>query len=68
MKDKLILVDSDGVLLDAGIKPGFIILKLDGQKVYDAIGLSELLKEKSGGVLIEGIYPNGKRAYYGLGL
>lgn len=59
---------SDGVLLDAGIKPGFIILKLDGQKVYDAVGLSELLKEKSGGVLIEGIYPNGKRAYYGLGL
>lgn len=59
---------SEGPLLDAGIKPGFIILKLDGQKIYDAPSLNALLKEKTGGVLIEGIYPNGKRAYYGLGL
>ena len=59
---------SEGALLDAGIKPGFIILKLDGQKIYDAPSLNALLKEKTGGVLIEGIYPNGKRAYYGLGL
>jgi hypothetical protein len=30
--------------------------------------LERILAAKRGGVLIEGIYPNGVRAYYGLGL
>jgi hypothetical protein len=28
----------------------------------------DLLEEKEGGVLIEGVYPNGTKAYYGFGL
>jgi hypothetical protein len=27
-----------------------------------------MLENKTGGVLIEGMYPNGMRAYYGFGL
>jgi hypothetical protein len=30
--------------------------------------IEEILSHKSGGVLIEGVYPNGVRAYYGFGL
>jgi len=28
----------------------------------------KLLKEKQGGILIEGVYPNGMKAYYGFGI
>ena len=59
---------SNGPLLDSGMKPSFIIIKIDGQKVYDPKGFMKMIQGKKGGVLIEGIYPNGKRAYYGLGL
>jgi hypothetical protein len=30
--------------------------------------LAGILENKKGGVLIEGVYPNGMRAYYGFGL
>jgi hypothetical protein len=30
--------------------------------------LNEMLSEKSGGVLIGGVYPNGEKKYYGIGL
>jgi serine protease Do len=30
--------------------------------------ITNALQGKQGGVLIEGIYPNGMRAYYGLGV
>ncbi|MGB1032722.1 MAG: NUDIX domain-containing protein, partial [Flavobacteriales bacterium] len=59
---------TSGPLLGSGMSPSFIITKVDGQKVYDPEGLNKLLSKKNGGVLLEGIYPNGKRAYYGLGL
>ncbi|MFT6411812.1 MAG: hypothetical protein ACJA15_002644 [Flavobacteriales bacterium] len=42
--------------------------KIDGEKIYDLKSFSDVLAEKSGGVLIEGVYPNGQKAYYGLGI
>jgi len=30
--------------------------------------LKDILESKKGGLLIEGVYPNGTRAYYALGL
>jgi len=59
---------TNGPLMGSGMSPSFIITKVDGQKVYDPEGLNSLLSKKNGGILLEGIYPNGKRAYYGLGL
>lgn len=57
-----------GKLKSAGIQNGFIITKIDGERVNSPEELTSLLKAKSGGVLIEGVYPNGTKAYYGFGL
>ena len=57
-----------GKLRSAGISQGFIITKVDQTDIKDKKQLMDFLELKSGGVLIEGIYPNGKRAYYGFGL
>ncbi len=58
----------DGKLKDAGIRQGFIITQIDGNKVTSRDDLENILSRKSGGVLVEGIYPNRTRAYYGFGL
>lgn len=57
-----------GKLKRAGIDEGFIITKVDDKNISDYQSFVELLKGKKGGVLIEGFYPNGTKAYYGLGL
>jgi Do/DeqQ family serine protease len=59
---------SSGKLRTAGIREGFIITKVDSIEVTDASELLELLQDKKGGVLIEGIYPNGMKGYYAFGL
>jgi serine protease Do len=57
-----------GKFKSAGITEGFIILKID-QKVIGSIEeASAYLSEKKGGVMIEGIYPNGMKGYFGFGL
>lgn len=75
LKDKLgldygmqIVALRDGKLRNAGIREGFIILKLDGKRIDSAETLSKALENKEGGVLLEGIYPNKTRAYYGFGM
>lgn len=57
-----------GKFRSAGIKEEFIITKVDKKKIENFDQLITALKGKKGGVLIEGIYPNGKRAFYGLGM
>ncbi|HEY1040937.1 MAG TPA: trypsin-like peptidase domain-containing protein [Bacteroidia bacterium] len=57
-----------GKFASAGIKPGFVITSVDKKKVNSTEELEGILKGKSGGVLIEGIYPNGTKAFYGFGL
>ncbi|MFM7216498.1 MAG: Do family serine endopeptidase [Bacteroidota bacterium] len=59
---------SSGKLLSSGIKEGFIITHIDKKPVRSTEDLSAVLRSKQGGVLIEGIYPNGMKAYYGFGL
>jgi Do/DeqQ family serine protease len=59
---------TSGILLRQGIKEGFIILKIDNKEVVSAREVEDLLNSKSGGVLIEGVYPNGTKAFYGFGL
>lgn len=61
-------VKRDDALGRAGIREGFIITHIDRQPVNDPQDLISELKKKSGGILIEGVYPDGRRAYYGLGL
>ena len=58
----------NGLLSSAGIRVGFIVAAIDRQLVLSVQDLKEGLISKKGGVLIEGIYPNGMTAYYGIGL
>src|SRR6478735_7027689 len=60
----------DGALRDAGVREGFIITSITNHKVSspeEAVSLLEELKSSKEGVLLEGIYPDGKRQYYGFG-
>lgn len=57
-----------GKLRSSGIKEGFIITKIDNQKVTSTEDVTKALQAKKGGVLIEGVYPDGMRAYYGFGM
>lgn len=59
---------SPGKLLSAGIREGFIITSIDKKPIYTKDDLSNALKDKQGGVLIEGVYPGGQKAYYGFGI
>lgn len=57
-----------GKLRSAGIREGFIITKVDKQEIHSMSDLMSILENKEGGVLIEGVYPNGMGAYYGFGM
>ena len=57
-----------GKLANVGLKEGFIITSVDKKKITTSGDIKNILEHKSGGVLIEGLYPNGTRAYYGFGL
>jgi Do/DeqQ family serine protease len=59
---------TNGKLNAAGIREGFIIIYIDKEPVKSLDDLNAILERKNGGILIEGIYPNGQRAYYGIGL
>lgn len=59
---------TNGALASAGIREGFIITHVDRTPINNARDLVSVLSGRTGGVLIEGVYPNGTRAYYGLGL
>ncbi len=57
-----------GKLREAGMREGFIITKIADIMVKTPKEVIGLLKSKKGGILIEGFYPNGQKAYYGVGL
>jgi serine protease Do len=76
-KEKLNLKLSHGVKVESiregrfrniGIKEGFIITNIGDMKVNNIEDITNALKSDRRGLLIEGIYPNGARAYYGLGI
>jgi S1-C subfamily serine protease len=45
------------------IKKGFIITQIDDQAVQNINDLIDILKDKNGKVLLEGIYPNKQMSY-----
>ncbi len=60
---------SAGKLRRAGIREGFIITSIDREPVDAPQDITKLLRNKEGeGVLIEGVYPNGVRVFYGVGV
>jgi Do/DeqQ family serine protease len=53
-----------GKLKDAGIEKGFIITSVNKRPVNDAGDLKREISNARGGILVEGIYPNGETAYF----
>ncbi|HEX7412486.1 MAG TPA: PDZ domain-containing protein [Bacteroidia bacterium] len=58
----------NGKLFAAGVKEGFIITSIDKKKISTLTDIESAVKNKKGGILIEGVYPNGMHAYYGFGM
>ncbi|MDH5608319.1 MAG: PDZ domain-containing protein, partial [Cyclobacteriaceae bacterium] len=58
----------NGKWKEAGLKPGYIITRVDKKEIRDVSNFSGYLQSVQGeGILLEGIYPNGDKAYYGIG-
>lgn len=59
----------DGLLSDAGIREGFIITSIDKKSVVSPADIDKILSTvpKGSGVLVEGVYPNGKKQFVGIG-
>jgi Do/DeqQ family serine protease len=55
-----------GKWADAGIKDGYIITSVDKIEVKTVNDLMASLANKSGGILIGGVYPDGEEVYYGV--
>jgi len=58
---------AEGKFNDAGIKKGFIITQVNKNAVSEVDELKRIIKNSRGGILVEGIYPNGEVAYYVFG-
>lgn len=59
---------SDGLLRNAGVREGYVITEIDKKPIRNLDDLGKILSNKSGGILLEGVYPNKVRAYYGFGI
>ena len=59
---------ADGKFNQAGIKEGFIITSVNRRPMRSADELKSILSNSKGGIYIEGVYPNGKSAYYAFGI
>lgn len=57
-----------GKLMKAGVKKGYIITLMNRQPIKSAEDIKRVLNKVQGGVMIEGIYPDGTTAYYAFGL
>ncbi len=58
----------NGALQVAGIQKGFIITELNNHSIQSLEELNTYLTNPQGGVLMGGVYKNGRKAYYGFGL
>ncbi|MDR0814506.1 MAG: Do family serine endopeptidase [Bacteroidales bacterium] len=57
----------EGKLKDVGIKDGFIVVKINDVSVNSVNDIREIFNRipSEGRVMIDGVYPNGRVAYYG---
>jgi Do/DeqQ family serine protease len=57
-----------GKLKDAGLKEGFIITNVNKKQIYEVNDLKREIGNARGGILVEGIYPDGELAYFVFGV
>ncbi len=60
--------DEKSVFKKAGVPNGFIIITIDKKPVYTPTDVRNAFANKKGGVLLEGINPDGSKGYYGFGV
>ncbi len=58
----------EGPWKEAGMKQGFIITAIDRETIEHVDQFVNILKQKTGGILVEGFYQGGKKVYYGVDL
>ncbi len=59
---------NSGKLKDAGLSKGFIITHVNKKPVYEVNDFKQETENATGGILVEGIYPNGELAYFVFGV
>ncbi len=57
-----------GKLNDAGLKKGFIITNVNKKPIYEVNDFKREIGNAKGGILVEGVYPNGELAYFVFGV
>ncbi len=57
-----------GKLKEAGLKKGFVITFVNKKPIFDVNDFKREIENATGGVLVEGVYPNGELAYYVFGI
>ncbi len=57
-----------GKLKEAGVTEGFIITDVNKRPVYEVNEFRRIISSARGGILIEGLYPNGETAYFVFGV
>ena len=55
-----------GKFTDAGIRKGFIITEINSDAINGPADVEAAFERFDGGLLVEGVYPNGQKAYYGM--
>lgn len=65
---EVIEIEENSVFDRAGVAPGFVITFIDKKPVSRPTEVERIVKSAKGGILIEGMYPDGRRAYYALGM
>jgi Do/DeqQ family serine protease len=58
----------NGKLRSVGIREGFIITKVNHKRINTTEELLSAVEQVKGGILLEGIYENGRREFYGFGV
>ena len=57
-----------GKLRSVGVRKGFIITSINRAPITSVEDLTSVIENAKGGILIEGIYGNGRREYYAFGV
>jgi len=58
---------NSGKLKEAGLKENFIITSVNKKPIYEVNDFKKEVGDARGGILVEGMYPNGEAAYYVFG-
>jgi Do/DeqQ family serine protease len=58
----------NGKFKQAGLSEGFVITDINKKPLYEVNELKKVVSSARGGVLVEGVFPNGERAYFVFGV